>query len=101
VTIRPKSIIVNTLVKGGLTPQEIDKAVRTQIANGGTLYFVDLPKLEEIQPDVVITQDLCRVCAISTPDLAKAISELEFSSSSHLASTPHNRTGLPGRRDSG
>jgi iron complex transport system substrate-binding protein len=71
-----KPVVVNTLVRCGLTPQEIDQAVRNQAAAGGSLYFVDLPKLQSIQPDVVVTQDLCRVCAISTPDLAKAISEL-------------------------
>jgi iron complex transport system substrate-binding protein len=71
-----KPVVVNTLIHGDLTPQEIDQAVRNQVAAGGSLYFVDLPLLEAIQPDVVITQDLCRVCAISTPDVAKAIGEL-------------------------
>ena len=71
-----KPIVVNTLIHSGLTPQEIDQAVRKQLAAGGSLYFVDLPKLEAIQPDVVVTQDLCRVCAISTPDVAKAIGQL-------------------------
>jgi iron complex transport system substrate-binding protein len=42
----------------------------------GAFYFVDLPKLKAIHPDVVGTQDLCHVCAISESDLAKAISEL-------------------------
>jgi iron complex transport system substrate-binding protein len=67
---------VNTLIQSGLTPAEIDQAVRKQIADGGSLYFVDLPKLEAMQPDVVVTQDLCRVCALSTSDVARAISEL-------------------------
>jgi iron complex transport system substrate-binding protein len=71
-----KPVVVNTLVQSGLTPQEIDQAVRKQVAAGGSLYFVDLPKLEAIQPDVIVTQDLCRVCAISTSDLAKAIGQL-------------------------
>ena len=74
--VRGKSVVVNTLIHGDLTPEEIDQAVRNQLATGGSLYFVDLPRLQAIQPDVVITQDLCHVCAISTPDVAKAISEL-------------------------
>ena len=73
---RQKAIIVDTLIHGDLTPQEIDEAVRRQAAAGGSLYFVDLPKLKAIQPDVVVTQDLCHVCAISESDLAKALSEL-------------------------
>jgi iron complex transport system substrate-binding protein len=71
-----KPVVVDTLIHGGLTPQEIDQAVRRQAAAGGSLYFVDLLKLKEIQPDFVITQDLCHVCAISEPNLAKAISDL-------------------------
>ena len=71
-----KPIVVNTLIQGGLTPQQIDDAVSKQAAVGGSLYFVDLAKLEAIQPDVVITQDLCNVCAISAPNVAKAIGEL-------------------------
>jgi iron complex transport system substrate-binding protein len=83
-----KPVVVNTLIHGSLTPEEIDQAVRKQVNAGGTLYFVDLPKLEAIQPDVVVTQDLCRVCAISTSDLAKAIDELP--SHPHVVSlAPH------------
>jgi iron complex transport system substrate-binding protein len=59
---RQKAIIVDTLIHGDLTPQEIDEAVRRQPAAGGSLYFVDLPKLKAIHPDVVVTQDLCHVC---------------------------------------
>jgi iron complex transport system substrate-binding protein len=85
---RQKAIIVDTLIHGDLTPQEIDEAVRRQAAAGGSLYFVDLPKLKAIHPDVVVTQDLCHVCAISESDLAKAISELP--SRPHVISlTPH------------
>jgi iron complex transport system substrate-binding protein len=73
---KQKPVVVNTLIHSGLTPGEIDQAVRKQIADGGSLYFVDLPKLEAMQPDVVVTQDLCRVCALSTSDVARAISEL-------------------------
>jgi hypothetical protein len=51
---RQKAIIVDTLIHGDLTPQEIDEAVRRQAAAGGSLYFVDLPKLKAIHPDVAI-----------------------------------------------
>jgi iron complex transport system substrate-binding protein len=85
---RQKPIIVDTLIHGSLTPQEIDQAVRSQVAAGGSLYFVDLPKLKAIEPDVVVTQDLCHVCAISESDLAKAISELP-SRPQVISLTPH------------
>jgi iron complex transport system substrate-binding protein len=85
---RQKPIVVDTLIHGGLTPEEIDQAVRKQVAAGGSLYFVDLPKLKAIQPDVVVTQDLCHVCAISESDLAKAISDLS-SRPQVISLTPH------------
>jgi iron complex transport system substrate-binding protein len=71
-----KPVVVNSLLHGNLTPQQIDDAVRKQLAAGGSLYFVDLAQLEAIQPDLVVTQDLCNVCAISAPDLAVALGEL-------------------------
>ena len=71
-----KPVVVNTLIQGGLTPQQIDDAVTKQVSAGGSLYFVDLSKLQAIQPDVVITQDLCHVCAIDAPNVAKALGEL-------------------------
>jgi iron complex transport system substrate-binding protein len=85
---RKKPIVVGTVLQGGFTPEEIDQAVRKQVAAGGSLYFVDLPKLKAIHPDVVVTQDLCHVCTISETELAKAISELP--SRPHVVSlTPH------------
>ena len=49
-----------------LSGLEIDAAVREAINNGEELYRVDETLLSELQPDVVITQDLCRVCAVSS-----------------------------------
>src|ERR1700691_5720697 len=85
---RQKPIVVDTLIHGGLTPQENDQAVRRQVGAGGGRVVVDLPKLKELHPDVVVTQDLCHVCAISESDLAKAISELP-SRPQVVSLTPH------------
>jgi iron complex transport system substrate-binding protein len=69
-------VVVHTVLQGGLTPEQIDEAVRRQAAAGGSLYFVDLAQLQAIEPDVIVTQDLCHVCALSAPDLAIALREL-------------------------
>ncbi len=47
----------------------IDAAVRESLLDGQSLYAVDQALLEELQPDLVITQDLCRVCAVSSHEL--------------------------------
>ena len=55
-----------------LTSQEIDSAVRASVEQGGSLYAVDAALMEELRPDLIVTQDLCAVCAVSSGDLATA-----------------------------
>jgi iron complex transport system substrate-binding protein len=60
----------------GLTPAEIDAVVSAEGAKGRSLYFVDLPALTALAPDLIILQDLCRVCAIDSPTLARDMAHL-------------------------
>jgi iron complex transport system substrate-binding protein len=53
-----------------LTGAEIDAAVRVTVADGSSLYAVDERVLAELAPDVILTQDLCTVCAVSGDDVA-------------------------------
>jgi iron complex transport system substrate-binding protein len=55
-----------------LSSAEIDRVVRDSLADGRPLYTVDAALIDELQPDVLITQDLCTVCAVSSGDLATA-----------------------------
>ncbi|MGN6380096.1 MAG: ABC transporter substrate-binding protein [Gaiellales bacterium] len=48
---------------------DIDDAVRESLLDGRSLYAVDRALLDRLQPDLVITQDLCRVCAVSSDEL--------------------------------
>jgi iron complex transport system substrate-binding protein len=50
---------------------EIDAAVRAALLEGGSLYAIDERVLSELEPDLIITQDLCRVCAVSGDDVAR------------------------------
>ena len=47
----------------------IDAAVRDSVLDGRSLYAVDRDLLEQLEPDLIITQDLCRVCAVSSHEL--------------------------------
>lgn len=83
-----KAIIVNTNLPHDLTSAEIDHDVNETSSHGESLYRVDIRKLEVIQPDLIVTQELCDVCAISTSYVAKAVHQL--SSKPHVLSlTPH------------
>jgi iron complex transport system substrate-binding protein len=51
---------------------EIDRQVREAIKDGRSLYAVDAELIERLKPDVIVTQDLCTVCAVSSGELASA-----------------------------
>jgi iron complex transport system substrate-binding protein len=56
----------------GRTSGEIDKSVRSALS----IYDVDLDALAAARPDVVITQDLCSVCAVSLDEVTRALREI-------------------------
>ena len=54
-----------------LSSRDIDAAVRDAVLSGRALYAVDEELIRELRPDVVITQDLCHVCAVSGDDVGR------------------------------
>ncbi|MGH3070867.1 MAG: cobalamin-binding protein [Gaiellaceae bacterium] len=48
---------------------EIDAAVRAAVADGRSLYALDADLVERLAPDVIVTQDLCAVCAVSSAEV--------------------------------
>lgn len=60
----------------GLSQQEIDKAVASRLASGESLYQVDEKLLDDLHPDLVLTQDLCQVCAPSGNELSRALRDM-------------------------
>jgi iron complex transport system substrate-binding protein len=51
---------------------EIDEAVRASVRDGRSLYAVDAELIEALEPDLIVTQDLCAVCAVSSGELESA-----------------------------
>jgi iron complex transport system substrate-binding protein len=69
--VRQLPVVTSSRVESeSLTSGEIDAAVRDAIAEGTPLYAIDAEVLEELRPDVIVTQDLCAVCAVSSGDVA-------------------------------
>jgi iron complex transport system substrate-binding protein len=54
-----------------LTGRQIDEVVRAAVEKGEALYAVDGELLAALRPDVIITQDLCKVCAVSGVEIAE------------------------------
>jgi iron complex transport system substrate-binding protein len=57
----------------GASPEEIDAAVAQRMDSGDTLYAIDEVLLRDLRPDVILTQNLCRVCAPSGDELTRAV----------------------------
>jgi iron complex transport system substrate-binding protein len=71
--VRDKPLVArNRIDLSGLTTAEIDAVVSESKGETHSLYAVDADLLQELHPDLVITQDLCDVCAVSSGDLATA-----------------------------
>jgi len=51
---------------------EIDEAVRASVRDGRSLYAVDAHQIATLAPDLIVTQDLCAVCAVSSGELESA-----------------------------
>ncbi len=75
--MRGKPIVVrNALELAQLQPSEIDRVVSATIHEGNSLYAVDEPLLRALSPDIILTQDLCQVCAPSGNDVTRVIGSL-------------------------
>lgn len=72
-----------------MTLREIDVAVAERIRSGGSLYQVDENLLRELRPDLILTQNLCQVCATSGNDLTSALKLLPHQPDI-LWMTPHS-----------
>src|SRR5580704_8907222 len=70
---RTKRVVIHSRLPHDAPPLEIDRLVREYVARGESLYSVDAAALEELAPDLIITQDLCHVCAASPDDLATTL----------------------------
>jgi iron complex transport system substrate-binding protein len=70
---RTKAAVVRSKLASGLSPKEIDRTVKEFSARAESLYRLDIEKLQEIRPELIVTQDLCYVCAAAPGDLAAVL----------------------------
>jgi iron complex transport system substrate-binding protein len=54
---------------------EIDRQVKALLQDAVSIYRVDIPKLAELRPDLILTQAQCEVCAVSLPEVEKGLSQ--------------------------
>src|SRR3954469_14927119 len=65
-------VVVDTAIPPGLAPAEIDAWVRDRVAQNLPMYELDRTALAALGPDLLLTQDLCRVCALPAGTVEEA-----------------------------
>ena len=77
-TVVGKPVVTSSSISHAtMSSREIDHAVRAQLDGHGSIYELDERLLAELRPDLVITQELCEVCAVSYKTVLKAARLLE------------------------
>ncbi len=74
---RSKKVVIHSRIPKDASPAEIDRLVREFSARGESVYSVDAQALRSLSPDLIVTQDLCHVCAASPEDLAVVLSDFD------------------------
>jgi iron complex transport system substrate-binding protein len=68
--------VTRTRVPNEAPSREIDRIVREALARGESLYEVDAERLDELAPDLILTQGICQVCAVGPREVARAMPTL-------------------------
>jgi iron complex transport system substrate-binding protein len=63
----------NSLALEGAAPGSIDRHIRHALHEGSSIYALDEVRLAALQPDLVITQELCEVCSVAYAAVAQAV----------------------------
>src|SRR5262245_54276508 len=74
--IRDRPILTRPRIDTRGPSGAIDAAVRAAVRDALSLYAVDVDRLGALAPDVIVTQDLCDVCAVSLDDVRAAVARL-------------------------
>jgi iron complex transport system substrate-binding protein len=73
---RTRPILTGSALTPGMSAAEVDAAVSSQVGSGLSLYTLDEARIAELAPDVIVTQQLCPVCAVSTGQVDGAVRPL-------------------------
>jgi len=73
-----KTRVVTSRIPKDASPREIDRIVREHVERGESIYAVDKDLMEELKPDLVVTQDLCHVCAATPEELGAVLAQISI-----------------------
>ena len=75
--VRELPKITRDVLPAGLTTGEIDAAVKERTLAGESIYELDADLLHDLRPDLIVTQELCSVCAVSYDDVRAVAEEID------------------------
>jgi iron complex transport system substrate-binding protein len=86
-----KPVVVKSALPQGrpLSSREIDEEVRDRMDLQEPIYVLEKELIQQLQPDVILTQDLCRVCAVPSGQVQEALEEIGVRNAKVLSLDPH------------
>lgn len=69
--------LTHSVIADGLPAAEIDREVRERTERGAAIYELDADELRELEPDLIVTQAVCEVCAVSFDDVTAVAESMD------------------------
>jgi iron complex transport system substrate-binding protein len=91
VAIAGRPVLTRARIDASGSSRAIDAAVRAVARDALSIYLIDDAKLAALEPDVIVTQDLCEVCAVSLDDVRAAVARLVRRERVHVISLKPTR----------
>lgn len=70
-------VVTSSVLSGPASSLEIDRHIRELVHEGSSIYRLDAERLQSLKPDLILTQELCDVCAVSYPIVLDAARRLD------------------------
>lgn len=90
---RTKRRVTSSLLPVGATPGQIDELVRAPMDGGAPTEDLDLSSIGDLDPDLILSQDLCHVCAVPAGEIGQALATLGCRASV-LSLDPHSLSDI-------
>lgn len=75
-SVRAKPVLTRSVLSATSSSGEVDRHIRQLVHQGSSIYALDAGLLEALHPDLILTQELCEVCAVSYPIVERAARRL-------------------------
>ncbi len=76
--VRTLPVVTKSIVPPGLSSRQIDDLVSGALREGRSLYELDIAEVDRLRPDVIVTQELCDVCAVDFATVTRSLAQLAY-----------------------